>query len=74
MFAYSVKHLQPEIENAILDLSNCMDGTTFAAYKEIRMVIKFILDFLLENQIKNIRIRLYLVLYIGIDWAEDSEF
>ena len=45
MFAYSINNLQPENENAIKDLSKCMDGATFAAYKEILMVINFALDF-----------------------------
>jgi hypothetical protein len=44
MLLYFVKHLRPDIANAVQELSKCMTGANAAAYKELLQVIKFVLD------------------------------
>jgi hypothetical protein len=44
MLLYLVKHLRPDIANAVRELSKCMAGANTAAYKEVMRVIKFVLD------------------------------
>jgi hypothetical protein len=39
-----VKHSQPDIANAVRELSKCTAGANTAAYKELLQVIKFVLD------------------------------
>jgi Reverse transcriptase (RNA-dependent DNA polymerase) len=39
-----VKHSRPDIANPVRELSKCMDGATPAAMKELRRLIKFIID------------------------------
>jgi len=39
-----IKYSRPDIANAVRELSKCMDAATPAAYKEMRRVIKFLLD------------------------------
>jgi hypothetical protein len=42
MLLNSVKHSIPEIENVVRELAKFTDGVTFAAYKEILRVIRFV--------------------------------
>jgi hypothetical protein len=44
MLLYRVKHPRPNITNVVRELSKVMDGATLAAIKEMKRVIKFVLD------------------------------
>ena len=44
MLLYLVKHSRPDIANVVRELSKMMDGATPAAFKELKRVIKFVLD------------------------------
>jgi hypothetical protein len=44
MLLYLIKHSRPDIANVVRDLDKCMDGLTFAAYKYMLRVIRFVLD------------------------------
>jgi hypothetical protein len=44
MLLYLVKHSRPDISNAVPELSKMMSGATDAAFKELKRVIKFVLD------------------------------
>jgi hypothetical protein len=44
MLLYLVKHSRPDIANVVRELSKVMDGATPAALKELKRVMKFVLD------------------------------
>ena len=44
MLLYLVKHSRPDIANVARELSKCMDQANAGAYKELKRVIKFVLD------------------------------
>jgi hypothetical protein len=44
MLLYLVKHSWPDMANIVSKLSKYMDGATTAATKELKQVIKFVLD------------------------------
>jgi hypothetical protein len=44
MLLFLVKHSRPDIANAVRELSKVMDGATPAAMKELKRVIKYVLD------------------------------
>ena len=44
MLLYLVKHSRPDIANSVRELSKSMSGATEAAFKELKRVIKFVLD------------------------------
>jgi hypothetical protein len=44
MLLYLVKHSRPDIANVVRELSKCIDGATLGATKELRRVIKSVLD------------------------------
>jgi hypothetical protein len=39
-----IKHSCPDIANAVQKLSKCMIGATPAAFKEMKCVVKFVID------------------------------
>jgi hypothetical protein len=41
MFLYLIKHSRPNLANVVRELSECMDGASIAAYKEMIRVIRF---------------------------------
>ena len=44
MLLYLVKHSRPDIANAVRELSKSMDGATASGMKELKRVIKYVLD------------------------------
>ena len=44
MLLYLIKHSRPDIANPTRELSKVMDGATKAAMKEMKRIIKFVLD------------------------------
>jgi hypothetical protein len=53
MLLYLVIHSRPNITNVVWELSKVMDGATPAALKELKRVIKFVLD----NQMLGLKIK-----------------
>jgi Reverse transcriptase (RNA-dependent DNA polymerase) len=39
-----VKHSRPDIANSVRELATCMDGANQAAYKEMKRLLKFVID------------------------------
>ena len=78
MLLYLVKHSRPDISNAVRELSKSMDGASLAAFKELRRVIKFVLDtktmgLKMNPQIVNDASEWDIVVYTDSDWAGDKE-
>jgi hypothetical protein len=57
-----VKHSRPDIANKVQELAKCLDGASPAAFKEMKRLVKFVIDTKLyglkmnpfqENKIKN---------------------
>jgi hypothetical protein len=44
MLLYLVKHSRPDIANAVRELSKSVDGATYASLKEMKRIIKYVLD------------------------------
>jgi hypothetical protein len=44
MLLYLVMHSRPDIADAARELSKSVDGATYASFKEMRRIIKFVLD------------------------------
>ena len=44
MLLYLLKHSQPDLSNAVCELSKLMDGVNMAQYKEMLHVLKFMLE------------------------------
>jgi hypothetical protein len=78
MLLYLVKHSRPDIANAVRELSKLMDGPTPAAMKELKRVIKFVLDteefgLKLEPTEPSIKDEMVLEVYSDSDWAGDKD-
>ena len=80
MLLYLVKHSRPDISNAVRELSKCMDRANQDAFKELRCVIKYVLDTpdyglkiepTIDKRDKNIEWNL--IVYSDSDWAGDKE-
>lgn len=78
MLLYLVKHSRPDIANPVRELSKCNTGATPAALKELKRVIRFVLntkDFGLKLKpafVKKDK-KWYLVVYTDADWAGDKD-
>ena len=72
-----VKHSRPDIANAVRELSKVLDGPNEAAVKELKRVIKFVLDTknygLIINPKKNHDFKWKLTIYTDSDWAGDKD-
>jgi hypothetical protein len=78
MLLYLVKHSRPDISNAVRELSKSMDGASLAAFKELKRVIKFVLDTKTMGLKMNPKMTTDIsewdiVVYTDSDWAGDKE-
>jgi hypothetical protein len=39
-----IKYSRPDVENVVRELSKCKDGATYAAFKELKRALRFVLD------------------------------
>jgi hypothetical protein len=72
-----IKHSHPDIANAVHELVKCMDGATPAAFKEMKCVVKFVID------TKDYDLKVFprpdkqkkwnLTVYTDSDWAGDKD-
>jgi hypothetical protein len=44
MLLYLTKYSRPDIINVVRELSKCMDGTIWGAYRELKSVVHFLID------------------------------
>jgi hypothetical protein len=44
MLLHLIKYSRPDLANVVRELSKCMDVASLTAYKEMQIVIKFVLD------------------------------
>jgi hypothetical protein len=76
MLLYLVKHSRPDIANAVRELSKMMDGPTPAAMKELKRVIKFVLDtqdYGLKLEPEKMKDNKWILkVYTDSDWAGDK--
>jgi histone deacetylase 1/2 len=78
MLLYLVKHSRPDISNAVRELTKCMDGASPAAFKELKRVIKFVLDtktygLKLEPKFDDKTVIWDMLIYTDSDWAGDKD-
>jgi hypothetical protein len=78
MLLYLVKHSRPDIANLIRELSKVMDGATPAALKEMKRVMKFVLDtqnfgLKIEPKVHNDGDDWVMVIYTESDYAGDKD-
>ena len=78
MLLYLVKHSRPNIANATRELSKLMDKPTPAAMKELKRVIKFVIDtkdygLKIEPNVLSTDGKWDLILYSDSDWAGDKD-
>ncbi len=78
MLLYLVKHSRPDISNAVRELSKSMSGATEASFKELKRVIKFVLD----TRMYELRVQPKLIgedaqwtmtVFSDSDWAGDKD-
>ena len=77
MLLYLVKHLRPDIANAVRECTKVLDGANEKAYQEMLRIIKYVLD------TKNLGLKIKpnfrydepweLVCYSDSDYASDTE-
>ena len=76
MLLYLIKHSRPDIANSVRELSKVMDKPTIAGYKEMKRVIKYVLDTgdkgLLIHP-KEVEGEWILQIYSDSDYAGDQE-
>jgi hypothetical protein len=75
MLLYCIKHLRPDISNAVRELSKCLSRPNEAAYKEMLRVIKYVCDtpelgLRMEPEIKD---EWEVKVYSDSDWAGDKD-
>ena len=44
MLLYLIKHSRPDIANSVRELTKVLDGATQYAFKEMKRIMKFVLD------------------------------
>jgi hypothetical protein len=72
-----VKHSRPDIANSVRELAKCMDGASPAAFKEMKRLLKFVIDtksYGLKMQLIKDRStqKWVLTAYSDSDWAGDK--
>jgi hypothetical protein len=78
MLLYLTKHSRPDIANAVRELTKVLDGASPAAYKEMKRVIKYVLDteklaLKIEPVVINGKGFWKIVIYSDSDYATDPE-
>jgi Reverse transcriptase (RNA-dependent DNA polymerase) len=72
-----IKYSRPDIANSVRELAKCMDGATPAAFKEMKRIIKYVLDtqhFGLRMQpIFQEDNKWQMTVYTDSDWAGDKD-
>lgn len=72
-----IKYSRPDIANSVRELAKCMDGATPAAFKEMKRIIKYVLD----TQFYGLRIQpdftkgntWQMTVFTDSDWAGDKD-
>ena len=75
---YLVKHSRPDIAYAVRELSKVLDATTPTAFKEMKRIIKYVLDtkelgLKIEPEIKNKNSMWRIVGFSDSDYAGDKD-
>jgi len=76
MLLYLVKHSRPDIANAVRELSKVMDEPTLAALKELKRVIKYVLDtknYGLRIEPRQYEDRWELIMFSDSDYGGDKD-
>jgi hypothetical protein len=78
MLLYLVKHSRPDVANEVRELSKVMDGAMPAAIKEMKRVIKFVLDtrhygLKIEPVVNGIDVDWVITVYTDSEYAGDKK-
>jgi Reverse transcriptase (RNA-dependent DNA polymerase) len=73
-----IKYSRPDIANCVRELAKCMDGATPAAFKEMKRIIKYIMDtqhfgLRIQPKLPDKEGNWQLTVYTDSDWAGDKE-
>ena len=78
MLLFLIKHSRPDIANAVRELTKVLDGASPAAFKELKRVIKYVLDteklaLKIKPEVSNGKGQWSMVIYSDSDYATDPE-
>ena len=78
MLLFLVKHSRPDIANAVRELTKVLDGASPAAFKEMKRVIKYVLDteklsLKIQPRVENGKGMWSMTIYSDSDYATDPE-
>jgi len=78
MLLFLIKHSRPDIANTVRELTKVLDGASPAAFKELKRVIKYVLDteklgLKIQPEVENGKGRWTMVTYSDSDYATDPE-
>ena len=78
MLLFLIKHSRPDIANTVRELTKVLDGASPAAFKELKRVIKYVLDteklaLKIQPEIENGKGKWTMVIYSDSDYATDPE-
>jgi hypothetical protein len=74
MLLFLSKHSRPDIANTVRELTKVLDGASPAAFKELKRVIKYVLDtenlaLTIHPRVENGNGKWSMVIYSGSDYA-----
>ena len=75
---FLIKHSRPDIANTVRELTKVLDGASPAAFKELKRVIKYVLDteklgLKIQPEVENGRGKWTMVTYLDSDYATDPK-
>jgi len=78
MLLFLIKHSRPDIANTVRELTKVLDGASPAAYKELKRVIKYVLDteklaLKIEPKVENGKGKWTMLIYSDSDYATDPD-
>jgi len=78
MLLFLIKHSRPDIANTVRELTKVLDGASPAAFKELKRVIKYVLDtenlaLTIHPKVENGKGKWSMVIYSDSDYATDPE-
>jgi len=78
MLLFLIKHSRPDIANTVRELTKVLDGASPAAFKELKRVIKYVLDtenlaLTIHPKVENRKGKWSMVIYSDSDYATDPE-
>ena len=78
MLLFLIKHSRPDIANTVRELTKVLDGASPAAFKELKRVIKYVLDteklaLKIQPEVENGKGKWSMMIYSDSDYATDPD-